>query len=86
MFGLAYGDALGKPTEFWDYDQIIRHYGPTGPLALESDPALSGDSDSIASIAGAFAGAAHGFAAWPADWAAQIEYHIELGRVGSAWD
>ena len=48
--------------------------------------ATSGDSDSIASIAGAFAGAAHGFAAWPADWADQIEYHIELRRVGSAWD
>jgi ADP-ribosylglycohydrolase len=48
--------------------------------------ATGGDSDSIASIAGAFAGAAHGFAAWPTSWADQIEYHIDLRRIGSAWD
>jgi ADP-ribosylglycohydrolase len=40
----------------------------------------SGDSDSIACIAGAFAGAYHGIDAWPADWVERIEYrdHILL--------
>ena len=48
--------------------------------------ASSGDSDSIASIAGALAGAALGFEAWPAAWAGQIEYRDDLARVGSTWD
>jgi ADP-ribosylglycohydrolase len=48
--------------------------------------ASSGDSDSIASIAGALAGAALGFTAWPADWAERIEYRDELDRFGRAWD
>jgi ADP-ribosylglycohydrolase len=48
--------------------------------------ATCGDSDSIASIAGALAGAAHGFGVWPAQWAGQIEYRTELDRIGQAWD
>lgn len=48
--------------------------------------ATSGDSDSIASIAGAFAGAAFGFEAWPAAWADQIEYREQLDRIGRGWD
>jgi ADP-ribosylglycohydrolase len=43
----------------------------------------SGDSDSIAALAGAFAGAAHGLAAWPADWVDRIEYAEQLGAVVS---
>ncbi|MET1074579.1 MAG: ADP-ribosylglycohydrolase family protein [Umezawaea sp.] len=38
----------------------------------------SGDSDSIAALAGAFAGAAHGLAAWPSDWVERIEYADQL--------
>ena len=43
MFGLAYGDSLGKPTEFMNFDEIVRRYGETGPLDLEGDPALVTD-------------------------------------------
>jgi ADP-ribosylglycohydrolase len=40
--------------------------------------ATSGDSDSIACLAGAFLGAAHGSSAWPEAWATQIEYADQL--------
>ncbi|WP_312877855.1 ADP-ribosylglycohydrolase family protein [Lentzea indica] len=43
----------------------------------------SGDSDSVAALAGAFAGAAHGLAAWPADWIARIEYADQLAALSS---
>ncbi|MBS2966219.1 ADP-ribosylglycohydrolase family protein [Actinocrinis puniceicyclus] len=60
---------------------------PGDPVAaLGRAAATSGDSDSIASLAGAFAGAAHGFEVWPAQWARQIEYAGELERIGRAWD
>jgi ADP-ribosylglycohydrolase len=48
--------------------------------------ASSGDSDSIACLAGAFAGAALGMAAWPSDWREQIEYTERLARLAAAWD
>jgi ADP-ribosylglycohydrolase len=54
--------------------------------ALGRAAATSGDSDSIASLAGAFAGAAYGFEAWPEAWAQRIEYAGELERIGRAWD
>lgn len=35
LFGLAYGDALGKPTEFLSIAEIHRRYGPADlPAAL----------------------------------------------------
>ncbi|AGL13629.1 ADP-ribosylglycohydrolase family protein [Actinoplanes sp. N902-109] len=43
LFGLAYGDALGKPTEFQDYPTIVATYGPAGPRELAGDPALVTD-------------------------------------------
>lgn len=43
LFGLAYGDALGKPTEFMTIEQIDQRYGPTGPRELVGDPALVTD-------------------------------------------
>ncbi|MEU7903693.1 ADP-ribosylglycohydrolase family protein [Actinoplanes sp. NPDC049118] len=43
LFGLAYGDSLGKPTEFQDYATIVAEHGPAGPLALSGDPALVTD-------------------------------------------
>jgi ADP-ribosylglycohydrolase len=27
VFGLAYGDAFGKPTEFQTYEEIVATYG-----------------------------------------------------------
>ncbi|MFF7247202.1 ADP-ribosylglycohydrolase family protein [Embleya sp. NPDC008237] len=43
MFGLAYGDALGAPTEFLSYAQIVRRYELPGPMDLEGTPALVTD-------------------------------------------
>ena len=43
LFGLAYGDALGKPTEFQDYETIVAAYGPAGPRELTGEPALVTD-------------------------------------------
>ncbi|WP_349262169.1 ADP-ribosylglycohydrolase family protein, partial [Actinocrinis sp.] len=43
MFGLAYGDALGRHTEFKRYDEIVAIDGPAGPRRLQGDPALVTD-------------------------------------------
>ena len=60
---------------------------PDEPVAVVGrGAASSGDSDSIACLAGAFAGAALGLTAWPADWQTQIEYADRLFRLGAAWD
>jgi ADP-ribosylglycohydrolase len=60
---------------------------PDEPVAvLGRGAASSGDSDSIACLAGAFAGAALGMAAWPSDWREQIEYTERLARLAAAWD
>jgi ADP-ribosylglycohydrolase len=52
MFGLAYGDALGKPTEFMDYPAIVSRYGPDGPRRLEGEPALVTDDTQMALAVG----------------------------------
>ncbi|MFC7547521.1 ADP-ribosylglycohydrolase family protein [Plantactinospora sp. GCM10030261] len=52
LFGLAYGDALGKPTEFLQIDEIVRRYGPTGPRRLDGDPALVTDDTQMALAVG----------------------------------
>ncbi|MFF0201771.1 ADP-ribosylglycohydrolase family protein [Streptomyces sp. NPDC005017] len=54
--------------------------------ALRRAACSSGDSDSLACLAGAFAGAYLGAAAWPAEWADRIEYHGELTALGALWD
>jgi ADP-ribosylglycohydrolase len=60
---------------------------PDEPVAvIGRGAASSGDSDSIACLAGAFAGASLGLAAWPAEWPRRIEYADRLGRLASAWD
>ncbi|HEU5375840.1 MAG TPA: ADP-ribosylglycohydrolase family protein [Ktedonobacteraceae bacterium] len=60
---------------------------PEEPLsALHRAAVSSGDSDSIACLAGAFAGAHLGLAAWPAAWIERIEYREKLARLGQAWD
>lgn len=43
--------------------------------------ATSGDSDSIAALAGAFAGAANGLETFPSNWHHRIEYSTELGDL-----
>ncbi|MFJ9850705.1 ADP-ribosylglycohydrolase family protein [Streptomyces sp. NPDC101150] len=60
---------------------------PDEPLtALRRAACTSGDSDSIACLTGAFAGAHLGAAAWPEEWAGRIEYREELVTLGEAWD
>ncbi|MET7360117.1 ADP-ribosylglycohydrolase family protein [Streptomyces sp. NPDC005562] len=54
--------------------------------ALRRAACTSGDSDSIACLAGAFAGAHLGTDAWPAEWTARIEYRAELLAFGALWD
>lgn len=47
---------------------------PADPLAVVRRAVVSsGDSDSIACLAGAFAGAYHGLGAWPEEWIERIE-------------
>ncbi|MCX4833466.1 ADP-ribosylglycohydrolase family protein [Streptomyces sp. NBC_01016] len=55
-------------------------------LALRRAACTSGDSDSIAALAGAFAGAHLGADAWPADWVERIEHRDELLGFGAEWD
>ncbi|MFF3564117.1 ADP-ribosylglycohydrolase family protein [Streptomyces sp. NPDC002574] len=60
---------------------------PEEPLtAVRRAACTSGDSDSIACLTGAFAGAHLGLAAWPQEWVARIEYHEELMALGDLWD
>lgn len=60
---------------------------PDDPVAAIRRAALtSGDSDSIACLTGAFAGAYLGIAAWPEDWVSRIEYSSKLLALGHLWD
>jgi ADP-ribosylglycohydrolase len=60
---------------------------PDDPVdALARAATTAGDSDSIACLAGAFHGAAHGMDAWPAEWAGRIEHSAELAALGAHWD
>jgi ADP-ribosylglycohydrolase len=60
---------------------------PDEPLtALRRAACTAGDSDSIACLAGAFAGAYLGADAWPGQWADRVEYHGELVTLGALWD
>jgi ADP-ribosylglycohydrolase len=64
---------------------VLAH--PEHPVdALARAATTSGDSDSIAAIAGAFIGAWLGMPAWPTDWAGQIEYAGQLATLGAGWD
>ncbi|MFF8994342.1 ADP-ribosylglycohydrolase family protein [Streptomyces sp. NPDC014983] len=60
---------------------------PDEPLtALRRAACTAGDSDSIACLTGAFAGAWLGADAWPADWVERIEYREDLLALGTLWD
>jgi ADP-ribosylglycohydrolase len=57
------------------------------PLAALRRAALtSGDSDTLACLTGAFAGAYHGLAAWPTAWIERLEYRERLLALGQRWD
>ena len=62
---------------------------PEEPLtALRRAACTAGDSDSLACLTGAFAGAYLGADCWPSDWAGRIEerYRGELLGLGALWD
>jgi ADP-ribosylglycohydrolase len=54
--------------------------------ALRRAACTAGDSDSIACLTGAFAGAYLGAEAWPAEWADRVEYRGDLLTLGALWD
>ncbi|MFG1997337.1 ADP-ribosylglycohydrolase family protein [Actinoplanes sp. NPDC048988] len=94
---LAAGNFAGDPClatgEGWIAEEALATalycylISPEEPVAvLGRGAASSGDSDSIACLAGAFAGAALGMAAWPAGWEDRIEYADRLTRLAAAWD
>jgi ADP-ribosylglycohydrolase len=60
---------------------------PDEPVtALRRAAYSSGDSDSLACLTGAFAGAYLGEEAWPEAWVARLEHAAELRELGAAWD
>lgn len=60
---------------------------PDDPVRVVRQACLTeGDSDSIAAIAGALAGAVHGLSAWPADWVRDIESGDRIERIAAEWD
>ncbi|MFJ9607067.1 ADP-ribosylglycohydrolase family protein [Kitasatospora sp. NPDC101176] len=60
---------------------------PDDPVAAVRRAAYSsGDSDSLACLTGAFAGAHQGGSVWPADWVGRIEHRDELLALGALWD
>jgi ADP-ribosylglycohydrolase len=91
-FALATPDRAGDPCrttgEGWIAEEALATalqcvlLFPDDPVSVLARAATtSGDSDSIAALAGAIVGAAHGMAAWPADWQHRIEYAAELTRI-----
>ncbi|MFF0449209.1 ADP-ribosylglycohydrolase family protein [Streptomyces sp. NPDC004609] len=60
---------------------------PEEPVtALRRAACTRGDSDSIAALTGAFAGAHLGAGAWPKQWSERIEYRSDLMSLGALWD
>ncbi|MFE0253437.1 ADP-ribosylglycohydrolase family protein [Streptomyces sp. NPDC059010] len=70
--------ATGLLCFLWFHDEPL--------TALRRAACTSGDSDSIACLTGAFAGAWLGDDAWPTEWADRIEYRGDLLTLGALWD
>lgn len=84
-----YGDPCMVGGEGWVAEEALATALHVA-LMFRDDPAAglrraaatNGDSDSIATIAGALLGAAHGVGVWPAAWVENIEYRRELVELG----
>ncbi|MCP4197702.1 MAG: hypothetical protein GY762_11195 [Proteobacteria bacterium] len=78
MLGAAIGDAMGHPTEFISsFDAICAKYGKEGANT-------PGDSDSIATMAGALVVARCGIGSIPTRWVQDIERCKELFELATA--
>lgn len=53
MFGLAFGDCMGKPTEFQRFEEIVRLYGPQGPSVLPPGGLVTDDTQMALAVADA---------------------------------
>ena len=91
---LAVGDRISDPCqatgEGWIAEEALATallcflLFPDDPrAALRRAATTCGDSDSIAALAGAFAGAAHGIEAFPKEWRERIEYADRLEAVAA---
>ena len=60
LFGLAFGDALGAPTEFLSVAEIVSRWPPAGPVELTGHPALVTDDTQMALAVGEALAAALG--------------------------
>ena len=52
LFGLAFGDALGAPTEFLSVAEILSRWPPAGPADLTGHPARVTDDTQMALAVG----------------------------------
>ncbi len=62
---------------------------PSDPVEAKpcaAPPSRKGDSDSLACLAGAFAGAHLGLSAFPAEWRTRTEYAGELQRLAAGFE
>ncbi|MEU3730241.1 ADP-ribosylglycohydrolase family protein [Streptomyces sp. NPDC033538] len=60
---------------------------PEKPVSVVQRAAFSsGDSDSVAALAGAFAGASVGGSSWPGDWLSALEHHAQMRPLVVPWD
>ncbi len=91
------GGTAGDPCDLTGEGWIAEEALATGLLCFllfPDDPVAAiryaactgGDSDTIACLTGAFAGAYHGLAGWPEAWVARLEYREQLLGLGRAWD
>jgi ADP-ribosylglycohydrolase len=59
MYGLALGDALGAPVEFWEMKGIRERYGPNGIQELPSPALFTDDTQMTLAVAEALVTAGH---------------------------
>jgi ADP-ribosylglycohydrolase len=59
MYGLALGDALGAPVEFWDLKGIRERYGPDGIQELPEPALFTDDTQMTLAVAEALIAAGH---------------------------
>jgi ADP-ribosylglycohydrolase len=71
LFGAAYGDAMGRPTEFMTMNQIAKMYGKPGPRDLPTPALVTDDTQMMIAVARAAANMGRQYAS-QADWELQL--------------